>query len=30
MKIIIVGVDKVGDTITSHLSSEGHDIVIID
>lgn len=30
MKIIIVGAGKVGDTITNHLSKEGHDIIIID
>ena len=29
-KIIIEGVGKVGDTFTSQLSSEGHDIGIID
>lgn len=30
MKIVIVGIGKVGKVITEYLSNEGHDIVIID
>lgn len=30
MKIVIVGNGKVGQTITEHLSKEGHDIIVID
>ena len=30
MKIIIVGDGKVGLTLTEQLSSEGHDLVVID
>ncbi len=30
MKIVIVGVGKVGRTVTEHLAKEGHDIVVID
>lgn len=30
MKIIIVGVGKVGETLTQFLSEEGHDIIVID
>lgn len=30
MKIVIVGCGKVGETLSHHLASEGHDIVVID
>lgn len=30
MKIIVVGVGKVGETLTRFLSEEGHDVVIVD
>ncbi len=30
MKIIIVGCGKVGDILTSYISSEGHDVVVVD
>lgn len=30
MRIVIVGNGKVGQTITEHLSKEGHDIIVID
>lgn len=30
MKIIIVGCGKVGDLLTSYISSEGHDVVVVD
>lgn len=30
MKIIIIGDGKLGSTLTEHLSSEGHDVTVID
>lgn len=30
MRIIIVGCGKVGDLLTSYISSEGHDVVVVD